>query len=617
MAQEKTNPKKGGEQKREKIVVAAIDFGSTYSGYAFSFRDDFQTNPLKIHTNHWSSVQSGGISYKAPTTVLLKPDQTFHSFGYDAEDKYAELSEAEEHQEWYYFSRFKMKLMNALDITKDQTGSDHLFSKLERDMEIDDIDGKKMPFMTIIAHAIRYLKEHLLRQLNDKNILEAVTADGIFWVLTVPAIWTDSAKQFTREAAREAGIHDDQLMLAYEPEAAALYCRLLPIDRFESGGEHQELVLKTFERGKKFMVIDLGGGTVDFSVQETTRTGKMKSIYEVCGGPWGGARVDQEFIQFLIKLVGADVFTEFKDASRSEYLELMRILEIKKKQIDFNSQNKIPVRIPNALFEILDEHTGCSISEIISKSPYASSIEYLRDKIIFDASLFRSFFRSSLQDIISHIRNILENPVCQNLLGIVVVGGYADSHLVIESLKDAFPTTRIIVPMESILAVAKGAVLFGHDPDVICSRVCRYTYGDDVCLPFNKDEHPYSNMTLINNVRYCKNIFQKFFERGEKVFLGEKRSFSSDYDFRDRGRADQREQPLTIKVYISNRKNPVFIYEEGCRKLGEIIVVCEHQSKFWPETFSCKIEMEIAGTEIQVTAIISTGEKAKAMFNFL
>lgn len=26
-----------------------------------------------------------------------------------------------------------------------------------------------------------------------------------------------------------------------------------------SGGEHQELVLKTFERRKKFMVIDLGG----------------------------------------------------------------------------------------------------------------------------------------------------------------------------------------------------------------------------------------------------------------------------------------------------------------------------------------------------------------------
>lgn len=70
-------------------------------------------------------------------------------------------------------------------------------------MEIEDIDGKNMPLMTIIAHVIRYLKEHLLRQLNDKNILEAVTADCIFWVLTVPTIWTESAKQFTREAARE------------------------------------------------------------------------------------------------------------------------------------------------------------------------------------------------------------------------------------------------------------------------------------------------------------------------------------------------------------------------------------------------------------------------------
>lgn len=70
------------------------------------------------------------------------------------------------------------------------------------------------------------------------------------------------------------------------------------------------------------------------------------------GGPWGGTRVDEEFTQFLIKLVRADVFTEFKDESRSEYLMLMRIQEIKKKQIDYDSQNKIPVRMPTALFEI-------------------------------------------------------------------------------------------------------------------------------------------------------------------------------------------------------------------------------------------------------------------------
>ncbi|XP_061180917.1 heat shock 70 kDa protein 12B-like isoform X1 [Saccostrea echinata] len=611
----KGNPKKGGEQKREKLLVAAIDFGSTYSGYAFSFKNDFQTNPLKIYTNNWSSEQSGGISYKAPTTVLLNPDQTFHSFGYEAEDKYAELTEAEEHEGWYYFSRFKMKLMNALDISKDQTGSDRLFTELKRDMEIEDMDGKKMPYMTIIAHAIRYLKEHLLKQLKEKNLLGTITADGIFWVITVPAIWTDSAKQFTREAAIEAGIYDDQLMLAYEPEAAALYCRLLPIDKFESGGEHQELVLRTFERGKKFMVIDLGGGTVDITAQETTQKGEVKSISEVCGGPWGGTRVDEEFLQFLIKLVGAEVLNEFKDDCRSDYLDLMRTLEVKKRKVDSHSNHPVQIRIPPPLFEILEEKTECKISEIVKQSPYKTSLTCSNDKMKINISFFRTFFRNSLNDIITHLKVILQSPICEGLLGMVVVGGYAESPLVIDKLKKSFPGKRIIVPMEAGLAVAKGAVLYGHNPDIICSRVCRYTYGDDVCKPFIEGEHPYSNLTVFDKEKYCKNIFQKFFEKGEKVSLGERRTFTTEYDFRDKKREYQREEPLNIKVYVSKRKNPAFIYDVGCRVLGEITVECAKQK--WPEEFTCTIEMEIGGTEIQVSAKMSTGDKATAKFDFL
>lgn len=275
----------------------------------------------------------------------------------------------------------------------------------------------------------------------------------------------------------------------------------------------------------------------------------------------------------------------------------------------------IPIGVPIALFEILEEHTGCNISEIISKSSYSKSVTYLRDKLIFNASLLRTFFRSSLDNIISHLRDILEDPACQDLLGIVVVGGYADSHLVTESLKDAFPGRRIIVPMEAGLAVAKGAVLFGHDPDVIYSRVCRYTYGDDICLPFDENKHPYSNLTHINKNLDCNNIFRKFFEKGEIVFLGEKRSFTTDFDFRDKCRVYKREQPLAIKVYVSNQANPVFVYDVGCRVLGEIVVFCENEK--WPETFTCTVEMEIAGTEIQVTASISTGEKAKASLTVL
>ncbi|XP_062591250.1 heat shock 70 kDa protein 12A-like isoform X3 [Saccostrea cucullata] len=611
----KGNPKKGGEQKREKLLVAAIDFGSTYSGYAFSFRDDFQTNPLKIYTNNWSSEQSGGISYKAPTTVLLKPDQTFHSFGYEAEDKYAELTEAEDHEGWYYFSRFKMKLMNALDISKDQTGSDHLFTELRRDMEIEDIDGKKMPYMTIIAHAIRYLKEHLLKQLNEKNLLGALTADGIFWVITVPAIWTDSAKQFTREAAIEAGIYDDQLMLAYEPEAAALYCRLLPIDKFESGGEHQELVLRTFERGKKFMVIDLGGGTVDIAVQETTEDGKMKTIYKVCGGDWGGTNVDERFLHFISDLLGPEVIETLKNECRSEYLEFLRTFEFKKRTMDVDSSSRVLLKVPVGFMDVLLENYGTTLQDKIKTSQHKGAVSLVGDKLIIEYSLFKSFFQNSVDDIISHIRGIFDAKCYRNLTGVVMVGGFADSTIVNFAIKKAFPEMKFIIPLDAGLAVVKGAVLYGHDPDVICSRICRYTYGEDICIPFDEFKHSEKKSTRIEEKKYCADIFRKFFTVGQVVSLGEAKEMSSKQSFVDEHRKHGRFEPISISVYVSDKESPMYIDDEGCLLLGKIEVKCN--GDIWPERVYIETKMEIAGTEIKVTSKMHTGEEVTATFDFL
>lgn len=96
---------------REHIVVVAIDFDTTYSGYAFSFRSDFlkdKTDHLnKIYTDNWNSGNL--LSEKTPTTLLLDKEKKFVSFGYDAENDYSRMSE-EERKEHYYFRRFKMML---------------------------------------------------------------------------------------------------------------------------------------------------------------------------------------------------------------------------------------------------------------------------------------------------------------------------------------------------------------------------------------------------------------------------------------------------------------------------------------------------------------------------
>ena len=98
----------------DKLVVAAIDFGTTYSGYAFSFKHDYEKEPTKVSSNNWTAGSRALVSLKTPTTLLLKPDKTFAAFGYEAEDRYADLALDEEHGKWYYFRRFKMMLFNKI-----------------------------------------------------------------------------------------------------------------------------------------------------------------------------------------------------------------------------------------------------------------------------------------------------------------------------------------------------------------------------------------------------------------------------------------------------------------------------------------------------------------------
>lgn len=95
-----------------KLLVAAIDFGTAYSGYAYSFRNDYKLNPLNITTNQWTGEGSQTMSPKAPSSVLLNPDKTFNSFGYKSEEEYSSLVENGQHKDWYFFKRIKMQLLN-------------------------------------------------------------------------------------------------------------------------------------------------------------------------------------------------------------------------------------------------------------------------------------------------------------------------------------------------------------------------------------------------------------------------------------------------------------------------------------------------------------------------
>ena len=89
------------------IAVVAIDFGTTYSGFAFAF--NHKEGEGGIHMNKAWGNDQGLSTLKTSTSLLLCPDCQFDSFGFEADEKYANFFCGED-QEYMYFKRFKMVL---------------------------------------------------------------------------------------------------------------------------------------------------------------------------------------------------------------------------------------------------------------------------------------------------------------------------------------------------------------------------------------------------------------------------------------------------------------------------------------------------------------------------
>ena len=88
-------------------LVAAIDFGTTFSGYAFSLKES--PNVININKNWGSSITSS----KTPTVVLTNPDGTFNSFGYVAEEEYLQHEPEEDYEIYRCFKMVLHKKVSA------------------------------------------------------------------------------------------------------------------------------------------------------------------------------------------------------------------------------------------------------------------------------------------------------------------------------------------------------------------------------------------------------------------------------------------------------------------------------------------------------------------------
>ncbi|XP_052807214.1 heat shock 70 kDa protein 12A-like isoform X2 [Mya arenaria] len=558
---------------KKKKVVAAIDFGTSFSGYAYIFEHE----PFTVYTHSWTADSIATGTEKAPTTVLVDPSGKFHSFGYEAEDEYALLVDGEMFHDWYFFRNFKMKL--------------YTNKYLRRDSVLRDIEGKQMPALEVFAMAIRHLYKCLVDDVKTRD--PDVKRDDITWVITVPAIWSDAAKQFMREASVKAGIDNDKLKLVLEPEAASLYCKALPPDDIQAiAGMKTDHPLA---RGKQYILLDLGGGTADMSAHHVLKDGCLREIHRATGDALGGSSVDEAFSKLLSDVIGPETLLAFFHDYRQDYVVFMRDFE-KKKRLPLDRNSKVVLKLPPSLSQVLKVSSDATIEEAVQKSAHAKHIRVNGENMQLDGDLMADLFKDTVNGIIRYIREMRAHSRLTDVDTIVLAGGFSESLHVREAIQDNFPKALIVSPADPGIAILKGAVLMGFRPEVIKERVARYTYGISYARrPFCEGD-PEELLAHRNGETYCDGIFEKLVTIGQPIQRTDVFTLRRTTHLTSR-RAKQRR--LYTRLFASIEENPEYCTEECfCVKIGEIV---RHPPKGgWPDVVKSRIEIKFGETEMSV-----------------
>lgn len=257
-------------------------------------------------------------------------------------------------------------------------------------------------------------------------------------VITVPAFFGNEAREATKKAGEIAGFN--VLRIIAEPTAAIL----------SSGID--------LDKGGKYMVVDYGGSTLDFSVADISD--KVVEILSSYGDVYcGGSDLD--------KLIADWVVTEFKKDSgvdvSKDTLAMSRVVEAAEKaKVELSNSSTTEINLP---YLTAVDNQPVHLAKTLTKAKFEQLID------------------SEIKKVINCGREALKKAklTSKDLNGILLVGGSTRIPYVQEQLEKEFNVQLIKTanPDECVAcgAAVQGSILGGEKSDIVLLDVTPLNLG--------------------------------------------------------------------------------------------------------------------------------------------
>lgn len=463
-----------GDHVVEDRLVVGVDFGTTYSGVAAVYSalpDDLDI----IKT--WPGG-NGITSDKVPTEIAYDPISTGANGVADPP-----TGPAHSRVRWGFQFKPEEPRLRCIKLFLDRNQKlPHFVSPLETAAQLRKCNAT---VMDAVSDYLTKIYEHTTETLTRRYGESFMASTKVEFVLTVPAVWSDAAKNATLQAAERAGMGNrHELRLISEPEAAAVYT----LKTIQPNG------LKV---GDNFVVCDAGGGTVDLIAYKITQLAPLRVEESAvgAGGLCGSAFLNYRFEDHVKARIGDERYYTMREKKPKTWMMGLRYFEEFVKR-NFNEDEHTEVNVP---FPGLpdDEDAGLDSGFLLMTADQVRSI-------------FEPVIREVIDLLEGQVRAIRSKGGI--ISGIILVGGFGQSNYLYNKVKRHFngagaalpyserPThaiaasphqaIEVLQPMHAWTAVVRGAALRGLEGNLVEKRRSRCHYGTSYATVFDESRHP-------------------------------------------------------------------------------------------------------------------------------